>query len=391
MRITHLNATNFRNYRSLEIDLLPHITIIQGDNAQGKTNLLEAIHVLAITRSHRTSSEKDLINRFALEEVPVFSRLCAFLTKWNDEYKIEMLLRLDDRLATDSGSDHGPASGASVRKSVKVNEAGRRASDYVGFFNTVMFSAGDIDLVTGTPGVCRRYLDMVISQTAAGYLRKVQRYNRVLTQRNHLLRQMQDGRSTPEQLEFWDRELVDNGSYIVVQRRHLVEQLNSLAPDLHRDLSGGVEEMQIEYLASTGAGDSEDKIKTDFRRRLEQSRRKEVSQGVTLTGPHRDNLQFLVNGTGVSRYGSRGQQQTVALAVKLAEARYMHGRAGEAPVLLLDDVFSELDGSRRRHLLEAVTSFQQVLITTVDMGCFTPSFLSAASLYKVRDGDLSKV
>jgi DNA replication and repair protein RecF len=276
-----------------------------------------------------------------------------------------------------------------VRKQIKVNDIARRAVDFVGQVNVVIFSAQDVELITGAPALSRRYLDLVSSQVDRRYLRCLQQYNKVLLQRNHLLRLLQGHQAQPQQLEFWDKELVENGSYIMLQRQHLVRKLDGLARGIHHDLSHQAENLELVYLPSVEIGEEGGtEIETRFQRAMRQGLNREVSQGMTLVGPHRDHLQFRVNGMDMSKYGSRGQQQTVVLALKLAEAEYMSAQVGDVPILLLDDVFSELDRTRRQHLLESIVSFQQVLITAVDLDYFEPSFLSQASQLRVREGSI---
>ncbi len=258
----------------------------------------------------------------------------------------------------------------------------------MGQVNVVIFSAQDIDLITGAPALCRRYLDLVNSQIDSRYLRSLQRYHKVLIQRNHLLRLLQERQAQPEQLEFWDSELVESGSYLIMQRQHLVRVLNELAQEIHRELSGSTERLEIVYLPSISGAEDLVEIESNFRQTLHQTRRRETSQGMTLAGPHRDNLQFRINEADMSRYGSRGQQRTVVLALKLAEAKYMHSQVDDPPILLLDDVLSELDRSRRQHLLKSIVPFQQVLITTTELDYFEPSFLAQAALFQVRQGNI---
>ncbi|MCX5999254.1 MAG: DNA replication and repair protein RecF, partial [Chloroflexi bacterium] len=275
---------------------------------------------------------------------------------------------------------------APVRKRIRVNEVPRRAADVLGQFNVVMFTSGDMDLITGTPDLCRRYLNLVNCQTDWRYLKCLQRYNRVLVPRNHLLRMLQEHRSPAEQMEFWDRELAENGSYITVQRQHLVTKLNDLARGIHLELSSRRGRLDLVYGPNVGIGASLADTQSRFLGALHQARSREISQGTTLVGPHRDSLRFHVGGADV-----RGQQQTAVISLKLAEAQYMHAEVGDAPVLLLDDVFSELDQARRKHLLEAITGFQQVLVTAVDLDWFPAPFLAEAVKLRVREGTIESV
>ena len=393
MWISRLNLTNFRNYRQLDLSLPPYLAVIWGDNAQGKTNLMEAIHMLSTSKSHRASSDRELICQFDTgEDLPV-TRLFGEVQRARDNIKVEIALRVEKAspVTDEMNTPLSETSSLSLRKRIRVNDIARRAVDLVGQVNVVMFSAQDIELLSGTPLFCRRYLDLVNSQTDSRYLRSLQRYNRVLLQRNHLLKLLQEHQAQPEQLEFWDRELVESGSYLIRRRWHLVAMLDELAEKIHRELSGGRERLKIVYLPSVDKEENIAEIESHFYQALYQTRRREIGQGVTVVGPHRDNLQFQVNGADMSRYGSRGQQRTVVLSLKLAEAKYIHAQIGDSPILLLDDVLSELDQTRRQHLLEFILPFQQILITATDIDYFEPSFLTKAAEFRVKQGNIETV
>jgi DNA replication and repair protein RecF len=387
LHIARLNLTNFRNYRQLELKLPPHLVVLQGDNAQGKTNLLEAIHVVATTKSHRASSDRELIHRDAAREDLPFARVMADVQRVKGNLNLEIILRLEgtEPVAREDTAVSTPST-IPLRKRIKVNNVARRAADLVGQANVVMFSAQDIDLISGIPALCRRYLNLVNSQIDATYLRSLQKYAKVLVQRNHLLRLLQEHKAQTDQLEFWDNEMVESGSYLVLRRQHLVAALNRLAQSIHWEISSQTERLEVAYIPNIGIAESMAEIELHFRQALHRIRRREMAQGITLVGPHRDGLQFKVNKADMSKYGSRGQQQTTAISLKLAEAMHMQAEVGDSPVLLLDDVFSELDRQRRQHLLESIAPFQQVLISAVDIDCFEPSCLARATRFRVRQG-----
>lgn len=367
MHIAHLSLTNFRNYERLELDLPPHLMVLQGDNAQGKTNLLEAIYLLATAKSHRATAERELINWSAPTEGLSVARLLAQVQKRMESIRVELALR---------AAYPGPA--AHVQKRIKINGVPRRAIDLVGQVNVVLFSSQDIDLIGSAPSLRRRYLDITNSQVNSRYLRALQRYNKVLLQRNHLLRLIGERRAEGSQLDFWDQELLEHGSYLIAQRQLMVAELNDLAQPIHYQLTAEHEKLRITYLPSVGA--------TDFGDRLRDVRKKEIAQGMSLVGPHRDDLAFLIGDVNMNVYGSRGQQRTIALSLKLAEARFMRSKIADEPILLLDDVLSELDAERRRQLLGSITSYQQVVITTTDLDRFDPGFLAEAALFRVSEG-----
>ncbi len=372
MHITHLSLTNFRNYERLELDLPSHLVVFQGDNAQGKTNLLEAIYILATAKSSNAAAERELINWFAVTEELSAARILAQIKKRGGDLQVEIALR---------AAHPGPE--AHVQKRIRVNGVPRRAIDLVGQVNVVLFSCQDIDVIGGAPSTRRRYLDMTSSQINPRYLRTLQQYNKVLLQRNHLLKLVGERRADGNQLDFWDQELIEHGSYIIEKRHFLVAELNDLARPIHRQLTAEREELRVAYLPSTGV--------MDFGDRLRDIRGKEIAQGMSLIGPHRDDLAFFTGDVNMNVYSSRGQQRTIALSIKLAEARFMFSNTGDEPILLLDDMLSELDSIRRHQVLESIASYQQVVITNTDLDHFDPSFLAEATLFRVSGGSIKPV
>jgi DNA replication and repair protein RecF len=395
LHITHLSLTNFRNYVSLDLALPPHIMVIQGDNAQGKSNLLEAIYLLATSKSPRSTSEKELINWSALkEELPV-CRLMADVQKARENLSLELALRgkaPNTSQAADPLALWQSATKATfIHKRIRVNGVVCRAIDLIGQINVVTFSVQDISIIGGEPALRRRYLDIVNSQVDSRYLRQLQRYHRVLWQRNRLLHQIGENRAGPDELSFWDEELVQTGSYLMVQRDHMVAALEQWAQVIHAELSGDQGKLSLAYLRSIdkerGKGDSQiEETAEAFTRSLRAAQNKEIAQGISLVGPHRDDLRFFIDEVDIGTFGSRGQQRTIALSLKLAEAKFMLRETGEHPILLLDDVLSELDSHRRSHMLRSVAEYQQVLMTATDLVHFDPDFLEQAVLFRVRQG-----
>ena len=371
IHISHIGLTNFRNYQRLELDLPSNLIVFQGDNAQGKSNLLEALYMLATAKSQRATSDRELVNWDCLQDELTAARITAQAQTKSGDLRIEMSLTAS-QMATEN----------QIQKRIKINGVPRRAIDLVGQISMVLFTSQDIELIDGAPSRRRRYLDIANSQINSKYLRALQRYNKVLLQRNHLLRRISERDADEGQLAFWDDELVEHGSYIIEQRRAMVDELNKLAPPIHSAISSG-ETLRITYLPSVDAA--------DFRSRLDEIRSKEILQRMSLVGPHRDDLAFMINDIDISTYGSRGQQRTVALSLKLAEAGYLRSKINDEPVILLDDVLSELDATRRRQLLESVSTYNQVIITTTDIDCFEPGFLANAARYKVSAGTVEPV
>lgn len=367
--ITYLSLTDFRSYPALELELPRGGVVLVGGNAQGKSNLLEAAYMLSIMRSHRAGAEREVICLGAEGERP-WARVLGRAQGAENGVEIEVVLQ--------------QTAAETVSKRIRVNGVPRRAGEAVGVLTGVMFSAEDIGLLTGPPALRRRYLDITGCQLSGRYLSSLQRYQRVLAQRNGLLKLAAEGRARTEELEFWDRELVAVGDYIRGQRRALLQALNGLARGVHSGLTHGEEALELEYRPSPP-----DTSPEALARALEEGRGRELALGMTLSGPHRDELRFMVNGADMGVYGSRGQQRTVALSLRLAEAGFLHQDRGQPPVLLLDDVLSELDGQRRGQLLGSLAPFDQWLLTTTDPSQVAPPFLGQATLFRIHGGTIS--
>ncbi len=400
MYLKHLSLTNFRNYARLELDFPTRVIILQGENAQGKTNLLEAIYYLAITRSPLADSDRQLINWLAHRDDLHFARLVADVEGAGGSRRLEITL-----MQTPESQE--PPMSATLRRSFKVNGVKRRAMDMVGQMQVVLFLPEDLELVSGPPARRRRYLDITICQVDAYYCRHLQKYNHVLTQRNSLLRMLRDRGEDPQQLAFWDEKLVEWGSYLIARRRQIVGRMNQCVERTHAELTGGHEHLRLSYRPGVAIEDEEalshqiptsvyrqptvsqeevQRIEERFMAQLQQSRAHEIARGATQHGPHRDDLCFMVGGVDMRTYGSRGQQRTVALSTKLAEVELVREETDETPILLLDDVLSELDALRRKCLLGMVSDAQQVIITTTDTRFFPAGFLNSTSLWRVEEG-----
>jgi len=394
--LEHLSLANFRNYVRLELDLPPGITLVQGENAQSKTNLLEAIYYLATARSPHATADRELINWLAEEEELTFARLAGQIQKDRALQRLEISLL----------KERAPAANAhSLKKQIRINGVPRRVLDLIGQLNVVLFMPQDIDLVAGSPSGRRRYLDTTICQFDSLYCRTLRRYGRVLTQRNHLLRQLQERRGSHEQLRFWDEKLAEDGAHLIARRREVIVELEELARAIYLELTGRDEHLSLRYEMSTRMPDthyqiplgpgfegglgirySESSIREAFLEQLRGITREEIQRGMSLIGPHRDDLGFLAGGVDMRIYGSRGQQRTVVLALKLAEAELLARKTGEQPVVLLDEVMSELDEARRRYLMQAIENSQQAILTTTHWNAYSPEFLAQATLLRVKEG-----
>ena len=394
IHISHLSLLNFRNYESLELDLEPGMVLVHGENGQGKSNLLEAIYVLAIAKSPRASADRELI-RWQSTQSGGHSQVLATAQRGADQTRVQIDFQTVP--APDEGQEDRKgdlSQGAvSVQKHIRVNGVPRRASELVGLINAVMFSAEDLELVYGPPALRRRYLDILISQLDRQYLRALQRYQRVVYQRNHLLRMVRNGRSGAGELSFWDDKLATEGEQVMVKRARTVRRLSDLAGPIHEGLTGNGEGLELRYRPSVPVEDQglENGLAGALRRTMEASRDREIAQGVTMSGPHRDDLSLLLDGRDAGVFASRGQARTVALAMRLAEAAHMMSERRQEPILLLDDVLSELDKARRAQVLGAASQYEQCFITTADLDSIEGRFLSGMHRFAVRDGRLEQV
>jgi DNA replication and repair protein RecF len=400
MRIHHLSLVNFRNYTRLELGFSTPLTLIQGDNAQGKTNLLEAVYVLATSRSPRGASEREMVNWLALAEPIPYARLAADVERGGRRQRLEIVL------APQNGRE---GSGPTLRKQVKINGVAKRAMDLVGLLPVVLFAPEDVELASGAPAIRRRYLDVALCQVDGAYCRALTEYNRVLMQRNALLRHLREQGGSPEQLRFWDERLVKYGSVLLARRRDFIAALEKEAQPRLQALTEGRERLRFHYLAGidllrqtpapppSGREDAAtaaltaDEIANLFGEQLRAARPREIAAGACLYGPHRDDLRTLINGRDLRLYGSRAQQRTVALTMKLAEMAVMGQTLGEPPLLLLDDIMSELDAKRRAALAAVLDGVPQAICTTTDWSDFTEALRARARCLRVVEGRIEEV
>ena len=402
MRLTRLALTNFRNYAHLELDLAPGVTLLQGDNACGKTSLLEAIFYLATAHSPHAGAERELIRWGANDEPIPFARVETEVVKRNDT-RAQLEIVLVQTAEEKKRDEETRKPNGRVSKRIKVNGVSKRALDLLGELNAVLFLPEDLDLVFGSPGDRRRYLDNTLSQIDPRYGRALSKYNQVVEQRNSLLRDFRERAYNPSELAIWDRQLIDEGTYLIVRRAETIARYNQLIAGIHPNLTDRREELRLVYqpsvvvdsvdtTAKEGARAAE--IAERFAAQLESLRPRELGAALTLVGPHRDDVRFLIsrNHAAASQridaitYASRGQGRTIALSLKLAEVALMRQETGEDPVLLLDDVMSELDASRRAALAQTVIDAPQAIITATDLQDFTPEFLERARVLQVCEG-----
>lgn len=334
MTIESIELSNFRNYGNLEIHFDNGTNILYGDNAQGKTNILEAAYLSGTTKSHRGSRDKDMI-RFDEQE----SHIRTVVRRDSKTYQIDMHLR-----------SHG-AKGVAVNK-----QPIKRAGELFGILNIVFFSPEDLNIIKNGPAERRRFVDLELCQLDRLYLSDLSSYNKLLSQRNHLLKEIACRHDLIDTLPVWDQQLIDYGRRIIQKRRQFVEELNGIITDIHAHICGGREELVLCYEPNIG-DDS-------FADELLRARQKDLKLCQTTVGPHRDDLLFSVDGIDIRKYGSQGQQRTCALSLKLSEIDLVRRSIRNTPVLLLDDVLSELDSSRQNYLLGSITDIQTIITCT---------------------------
>ena len=355
MIVESIELQNYRNYEKLHMDFSGGTNLLYGDNAQGKTNLLEAIYVCSTTKSHRGSKDKEII-RFQQEE----SHIKLLVKKRDVPYRIDMHLKKNKT------------------KGVAINGIPiRKASELFGIVNVVFFSPEDLNIIKNGPSERRRFLDLELCQLNKLYVHALIQYNRVITQRNKLLKDLVFHPEYEETLDIWDEQMIQYGSQVIQFRQEFIEQLNNIILNIHKQLSGEEETLELFYEANT----SIDQLKNS----LAKSRESDLRQKTTGVGPHRDDISFMVNGIDIRKYGSQGQQRTAALSLKLAEIELVKHLVNDYPILLLDDVLSELDGNRQKHLLSGINHIQ-TMITCTGLEDFLNHRFPINKVYRVVKG-----
>ncbi len=369
MFLKQIHLQNYRNYNELKLDIHHQINVFLGPNAQGKTNLLESIFVLALSKSHRTSKDKELIGWQADR-----SAISATVDKKYGALKLELMFSAQGKKARINSLEQ------------------RKLSDFIGSMNVVMFAPEDLEIVKGTPGVRRRFLDMEIGQVQPGYLYTLQQYAKVLQQRNNFLKAVDRSKLNQPMLDIWNEQLASFGVKIMKKRQHFIQKLQTYAEQIHSGITNGSEQLEIQYKPSfeVELEEEESVIFQQFMIKLSQVKDGEIRRGVTLAGPHRDDLAFFINGKEAQIFGSQGQQRTTALSIKLAEIELIREEIGEYPILLLDDVLSELDHNRQTQLIETFQDKVQTFITTTSLESVRLQNLQDVGIYHVKDGQVSQ-
>lgn len=371
MYIEHLKLNNYRNYGELELSFDNKVNVILGENAQGKTNVMESIYVLAMAKSHRTSNDKDLI-------------------RWDTDYA-----KIEGRVKKRHGSIPMELIITKKGKKAKFNHIEqKKLSQYIGNMNIVMFAPEDLHLVKGSPQVRRRFIDMEIGQVSPVYLHDIGQYQKILQQRNHYLKLLQLKKQQDlTMLEVLTEQFIETAVKIIAKRFEFIHLLEKWATPVHKGISRNLETLEIHYKPSVDVSEEQvlSKMIEVFEDKFAKIKSKEIERGVTLFGPHRDDLLFHVNNRDVQTFGSQGQQRTTALSLKLAEIELIYSEVGEYPILLLDDVLSELDDFRQSHLLNTIQGKVQTFVTTTSVDGIDHQTLKEASAFKVRSGEIEKI
>ena len=405
--LSHLGITSFRNLAELNLDLPPGVVVFFGGNAQGKTALLEAVYILAIARSFRAENEREVVN-FQAAAAGGMALVSGLIESGGEQLRVyvgyqsmakampqPIPMAMTNAATRGTFDEDGGAPGYSVRKQIRVSRVRRTAAELVGLVNAVLFSVEDIELVHGPPSGRRRFLDILLSQADPLYVKALQRYQKVVQQRNQLLRLLRDGRAQADELAFWDAQLVTEGAWITWRRKEALADLAPICVQQHRELGGLEGDLAVTYRPSVpldnNVGDTVTSIEDGFREALAAARGRERATAATAVGPHRDDFGMSIEQVDMGIYASRGQARTLALTLKLSEAAYLTAARSDGPLVLLDDVLSEMDASRREKVLGKANQYQQALITTTDVDLVRDYFGGDATYFQVEAGVVSPV
>lgn len=412
MYLTHLSLTNFRAFSRLDMDVPRRTLLLVGDNAQGKTTILESIYYLATFTSFHAQHDRQLVNFLAGREALAVGRLvgdfCYASSAARNNAATPAPKNIQHRMEVRLIQETNAISNAPrLRKEILVDGVKRSNHEAMGLFTAVIFLPQMTRIVEGGPEERRRYLNLALAQTVPGYSKALSDYNQALTQRNALLKQLAERGGDAEQLVFWDTQLAENGAFIIHARIAAVQELEQFAARIHHRLTHAEEILRLVYqpaydpipqtagqfalpitTALNRSSYTRERIQQGFLQRLSEVRREEIARGVTTIGPHRDELRLLSNNIDLGDFGSRGQIRTALLALKLAEVTWMKTRTGEWPVVLLDEILAELDTQRRLDLQNYLLDYEQTLLTTTDLKLFEPAFVEQSTVWQVTQGQV---
>lgn len=369
MRLNSLTLQNFRNYESIQLSFSKNINIFIGDNAQGKTNILESIYVLAITKSHRMFIQDNLI-----QETKEFSRIEGEMNKNEKTYKLSILMN-------------------SQGKKVSINRLNiKKISDYIAKMNVIMFSPDDIELIKGSPASRRKFLNIEIGQLYHKYLFILSQYNQLLKNRNDYLKKIKNGNIDQDYLTILTNQLVDKAIEIYIMRKDFIEKINSILSNIYQNVAKEGN-LLLKYETSIPLdliNEDKKKFKEKLRDKINNNLQREIILGQTMVGPHRDDFVFLIDGFDIQNYGSQGQQKMAIISLKLSEIDIFKEVKQEYPILLLDDIFSELDISKKNNLMEYINNNIQTFITTTDLNKLDKTIIKESDIFFIEKGNVTK-
>jgi len=399
MYISHLSLTNFRVFKSLEVDVPPTVTVIIGNNAQGKTSFLEAVNFFSTLTSVQTGKDKELINFQALEDDLPVARLLANYHRENRNHTIEAHLVMN-KISTGN---------IRLRKEVLLDGIKRPLQHALGNVNSVIFLPQMTEIIEGSPEERRRYLDITISQVYPRYAHELSEYNQAIIQRNALLKILGERGGNLDQLDFWDERIAEKGSFIMHMRWQMLGEFEQNISATYMKLSEGGLPLNIVYLPAFKMNNdhmirnlalfsressselrtfNQEELRIAFLEKLHAMRKEDLQRGITMIGPHRDEMRFFVNQVDMGIYGSRGQIRTILMALKIGEMTWLYEKTGEWPILLLDEILAEMDLAHRESLLHVLSNGVQTILTSTDVNLFAPAFLEKCQVWHMEDGHL---
>lgn len=382
MYLSDLTLLNYRNYSDLEINLPKGLILLHGDNAQGKSNFIEAIYLLSIAKSYKAGNERETL-QLKQGVLSDKAHVVGVFQNESDKFRVMIDMKL---VASDNGINK-----QILRKDITLNGSQVSASALLGNINAVLFTVDDIELIVGSPSIRRKFLDILICRLDKIYLRALQKYQRVLFQRNHLLRLIRDGKASIAELEFWNDSLIYEGSYITMKRKLIVDELTAVVKPIYQKLTNTGENISLRYEPGLSTDEfAFDDLQSRFKATLYDALDREISQGGSQYGPQRDEVKIFLDDMDSSVFASRGQSRTLSLSLKLSEGNILHKETNQSPIILLDDVFSELDDSRRNLILDHVSLNEQVFISSNNkdvlenraVQSFTPLFVKNGSVIR---------
>ena len=369
------------------MDLNKGPILIEGRNGSGKSNLLEALYMLAIAKPHRSRLDRECVN-WNISDGSQFAEISGKVEKINRDLDVKVLIHSDGGSKVNDKTLAQHPSTQNYKKTLAINGVNYQLSQFIGEVNVVLFDAEDMKLIYGSPAIRRKFIDICVSQTDSNYFKLLQAYNNVLANRNKLLKFLRHGNAEQSEIIFWDNQLVEHGSYLIQKRYEVITHMNILIKRIFKSILKNQEQINVSYSPNNKVQSygSLDEIKSKFFQRLKEHYLQDVSRGFTVVGPHRDDINIIIDENQVSLFASRGQARSIALAFKLAQAEYIENTIKEQPVILLDDVLAELDRERKLFVMSKIINYEQIILTTSDIAQVPDEFLKSISRLVVNNG-----